>query len=155
MPCMGNDSISMESLMKYLLLILVIISNLSVSYGADKKIYEMVGVKYFNSLFGHVHQNPMRYSKSLTTITCGHPVKIFRQIQEGVESKATINGEWINVKVGSHQGYIDVKYLSPKKPQCFQDKFPKYFERFDLSLSEIYYWGKLFDMYVSGKSKVK
>ncbi|MCK5073467.1 MAG: SH3 domain-containing protein [Bacteriovoracaceae bacterium] len=106
---------------------------------------KIVGIEYFKFMFGHIHLNPLRYSESLTAISCGHPVKIYNKQK----------GDWKFVKVGPYKGYIHKKALSAKKPLCFQDRYPKFFDLFELDPSEQYYWGRLFDQYVRGKSKLK
>jgi hypothetical protein len=47
------------------------------------------------------------------------------------------------------------KYISRRKPECFQDRYPRFFDNVALELSDMYYWGKLFDQYVEGRSKVR
>ena len=107
-------------------------------------------VVYFNQLFGHIHKNPSRYSQSLSTIECGHPVKVMKE-----KGSEFISGNYIKVKVGPYLGYIDQVYLSSKKEKCISDKYPKFFNALDLSLADMFYWGKLNDQYVQGESKVQ
>jgi len=106
-------------------------------------------VVYFNHLFGHVHKSPSRYSQSLSTIECGHPVKI---VQE--KGHEIIKGNYIKVKVGPYNGYIHKIYLSNKKEKCFSDKYPKFFNALNLTITDMFYWGKLNDQFVQGQSKV-
>lgn len=110
-----------------------------------KKKAEYVGLKYYKNIFGHVHQNPSRYSNSLTTISCGHPVKVY----------ANPKKHWSRVKVGPHSGFIEKNFLLNKRPKCFQDNYPRFFDQFTLDISELYYWGRLYDHYVQGKSRVQ
>ena len=107
-------------------------------------------VAYYNHLFGHIHKNPSRYSISLSTISCGHPIKIM-----GTDGKVTMSGNFYKVNVGPYKGYISKKYLNKKKPDCFQDRYPRFFDNLDMSLTDMYYWGKLYDQYVYGRSTVK
>jgi len=110
---------------------------------------EVSRVVYFNHLFGHIHKNPSRYSQSLSTIECGHPIKVVKNKGHEITS-----GNYIKVKVGPYNGYIDQIYLSNKKEKCFSDKYPKFFNALNLSISDMFYWGKLTDQYVQGQSKV-
>lgn len=110
------------------------------AYANDKH----VAVMYYKYMFGNVHQNPSRYSSALTTISCGHPVKIY----------SIKMGDWTKVKVGAQIGYLPMEYLSSKRPVCFQDKYPRFFDQFSLGPTDLYYWGRLYDQYVMGKSKV-
>lgn len=107
-------------------------------------------VMYFNKLFGHIHKNASRYSQSLSTIGCGHPIKILKDKRGEI-----IRNNFHKVKVGPYVGYISQKYLKSKKSKCFQDRFPRFFDNLGLSLTDMYYWGKLYDQYVYGRSTVQ
>jgi len=91
----------------------------------------------------------------MTTVACGHPIKVYKIMRKGMPPAIVFNGGWNFVKVGPYDGYLQRKYLSSRRVPCFQDKYPKFFENFDLDLSELYYWGRLYDLYVNGKSKVR
>ena len=107
------------------------------------------GVNYFKHIFGHIHQNSSPYSSSLMTIHCGHPVKILHPPSKGMSEK------WEHIQVGSFKGYVLKKFLSKKKTSCFQEKYPRFFEGFSLSMTEMYYWGRLYDQYIQGRSRVR
>jgi len=115
-------------------------------YAADK----VSRVVYFKKLFGHIHKNPSRYSQSLSTIGCGHPIKVL--VNKGREEYGK---GFYKVKVGPYEGYISKLYLNDKKPNCFQDKYPRFFDNLELSLTDMYYWGKLYDQYVYGRSTIQ
>lgn len=110
----------------------------------DEKI---VGTFYFSPILGHVHQSPSRTSASLTTIQCAHPIKVMES------SKVTVSPEWAYVQVADHRGFILKQFLSGKRPECFQGKYPRFFDALNLDLSELYYWGRLYDHYVQGESR--
>lgn len=110
---------------------------------------KLVGVYYFKPMYGHVHQSSVRTSASLTTLQCSHPVKVIES------SKVTAGPEWAYVEVAEHRGFILKQFLSEKRPECFQGKYPKFIDAFNLDLSELYYWGRLNDHYISGESRVK
>jgi hypothetical protein len=117
---------------------------------------KMIGVNYFSKIYGHVHKNPFRYSLSLTTISCGHPVKVLKAKAKGSKRYQDIfSKEWRYVKVGPYKGYIHIDYISNRRPRCFQDKYPKFYNSLNLAISDMYFWGKLYDQYLSGKSKVR
>ena len=97
-------------------------------------------VLYFTKLFGHIHKNPSRYSQSLSTIGCGHPIKVM-----GNTEVSSSGVSFLKVKVGPYVGYISKGYLRGKKPECFADEFPRFFDNLNLSLTDMYYWGKLDD----------
>jgi len=133
---------------KMLAIILVAILFPLTSVEAKKAPSKIIKISYLNTIFGHVHRNPSRYSSSLTTISCGHPIKVLKQNILG-------KGQWAQVKVGAHKGFINLMYLSDKRPACFQDRFPRFFDNLDLELTDLYYWGKLYDQYVIGRTKVQ
>lgn len=122
--------------MKWFLLIL-----LSMPIFANEKV---LMVKYLNTPWGHVHQNPSRYSTSLTTLSCGHPIKVL-----------STGSEWQKVQAGPYTGHIRSEQMSDKKPVCMQDKYPRFFDDLKLEITEMYYWGKLYDHYIEGKSRLK
>ncbi len=121
-------------------IIVVIILSISLAAMAKGKKLQFVGVYYYKNLFGHVHQNPSKYSASLTTIECGHPVRIYK-------TKGTFIGRWASVTVAGHKGYIIRAFLRKSKVSCFQKKYPKFLNSLSLDLGQLYYWGKLYDHY--------
>lgn len=114
----------------------------------------LVGIYYFKPTFGHVHKGPSKFSSSLTTIACGHPVKVFsRKVLK--KRREVFGSNFAFVKAGPYKGYLNWDFLSPKLSLCQQDKYPKFFNFMNLSLTEMYYWGKLTEQSVRGKSQVK
>lgn len=107
-----------------------------------------VGVFYFSEMFGHVHQSSVKTSASLTTIQCAHPVKVLES------SKVSVSPEWAFVQVADYRGFIQKQFLVEKRPECFQGKYPKFFDALNLDLSELYYWGRLYDQYTMGETRV-
>lgn len=129
---------------------------ISIAHADEFKDSKVLSVGYFSEIYGHVHKNPFRYSLGLTTISCGHPMKILKARESEKDPyQEVFSGNWRLVKVGPYQGYILMDYISEKKPKCFQDKYPKFFEHFNLEIADMYYWGKLYDQYLAGKSKVQ
>lgn len=115
---------------------------------ANSKDEKVVGVFYLKTLFGHVHQSPTRSSASLTTIQCAHPVKVLES------SKVSTSPEWSYVEVADYHGFILKHFLSKTRPDCFQGEYSKFFDALNLDLSELYYWGRLYDHYIQGESRV-
>lgn len=110
---------------------------------------KVVGIFYMTPMFGHVHQSSVRTSASLTTIQCAHPVKVIES------SKVSVSADWAYVQVAEYRGFIMRQFLSDKKPECFQGKYPKFFDSLNMDLSELYYWGRLYDHYVQGETRVQ
>lgn len=127
-------------------LFLLTLYTLPVTSMAKEKV---VGRLYFQEFLGHLHKNPSKVSSSLTTIQCAYPVKII----EDVEVR-TPRG-WLYAKVGDDKGFILESALSEKRPNCFQEKYPKFYLNLNLDLTDMYYWGRLSDQYVTEESKVK
>lgn len=102
---------------------------------------------YFNKFLGHVHKNPSEDSSSETIVQCAHSVKVLPQ-------KNPIEG-WTYVEVGEDKGYVQSEFLSLKREECFQEKYPKFYLGLDLDITEMYFWGKLNDHYTQGTSRAK
>ena len=129
-----------------LILLLTSLLSFAETTSTDEKV---VGVFYMKPLFGHVHQSSVRTSASLTTIQCAHPVKVLES------TKVSVSPEWAYVQVADYRGFIMKQFLSEKKPDCFQGKYPKFFDTLNMDLSELYYWGRLYDHYVQGETRVQ
>ncbi len=114
----------------------------------------VVQIGYFNKIFGHIHRNASRYSQSLTTIACNHPVKVLAKVS-GKKEELIFSDKWHFVKVGPYRGYINKDYVSSSKVDCFQDRFPRFFDQMEVDITESYYWGRLNDLYIQGKSKLR
>ena len=108
---------------------------------------KVLGRKYFQQFLGHVHKNMSKDSTSLTVVQCAHSVKIL--------AYKSLLPEWRFVEVGEDKGFIETKYLGEKRPDCFQGKYPRFYNRIGLDISEMYFWGKLYDKYATGKSKIE
>ena len=126
-------------------LFLTVFLNYSLGAATSDRTDELLGVFYFSEIFGHIHQFPSPYSSSLTTISCNHPMKVY-------EAKTSKAG-WRLVKTVGLQGYIQSEYLRPKQVQCFQSQYSKFFDALELSITDMYYWGRLSDLYIKGKSR--
>jgi len=135
--------------LKKLILALLILNTFSAFAETVAEDEKTVGVFYFKPILGHVHQSPKELSSSLTTIQCGHPIKVIES------SKVKVGEEWAYVQVADFKGFILKSFLAPARPECFQAKYPKFFDGLNLDLSELYYWGRLYDNYLQGQSKVQ
>ena len=135
---MGDDPIQVESMRLVLALFICFQAWTSET---------SLGRKYFSSFLGHVHKNPMDNSSSMTIVQCQHSVKIL--------SQENVPGDWMYVQVGEDKGYIRKKFLSDKRPKCFQDQYPHYYKSLNLDISEMYFWGRLNDHYLQGTTQIK
>ncbi|ATH08814.1 hypothetical protein BIY24_12915 [Halobacteriovorax marinus] len=128
----------------------ILLLSISIFAQDQKKVLDKV--MYVNQLFAQVHKNPSKHSIYLTTTECGHPVKVYKLVSKS-NARVLFNRTWKIVKVGSYDGYMNGDYLSSTKPKCFQDKYPKFFDSLDLEITDMFYWGKLYDQYVTGQSR--
>jgi len=129
----------------FLILLVFNLLSFAETTSTDEKV---VGVFYMTPLFGHIHQSSVRTSASLTTVQCAHPVKVIES------SKVSISKEWAYVEVADYRGFVMKQYLSEKRPDCIQGKYPKFFDALNMDLSELYYWGRLYDHYIQGETRV-
>ncbi len=140
---------------KFILFFVIFFTNAIGAESAPMK-KSMIGIKYFKELMGNVHQNPSRYSQVLTTISCNHPVKVMKETStDGKEFVLYGEDKWNYVTVGPYAGYIMADYLTEKKNTCFEEEYSKYFDGLNLDINDLYYWARLYDQYVQGKSKVR
>lgn len=108
---------------------------------------KIVGRKYFKHFLGHLHQNASSDSSSLTIVQCSHSVKL-------LQKKGVMSG-WVYAQVGDDKGYIQKDFLVEKRPNCLQGKYPEFYKNMNLDISEMYFWGRLYDHYLQGSSKIK
>ena len=116
----------------------------------------LVGIRYFSQMMGNVHQNPSRYSQVLTTISCNHPVKVMKETsKDGKEFLLYGDDKWSLVSVGPYEGYVMAEFLLEKKAECFDEEYSKFYDGLNLDINDLYFWARLNDQYVQGKSKVR
>ena len=65
-------------------------------------------------------QNPRPSSNPVSILSCGNKVKI-------TPKKNGTLKNWSFVTVGPFEGYLKTQFLVKKKPQCFEDRFPKFY----------------------------
>ena len=147
----------MSGALKKVLMVTVLAPLLS-PFGAaaeDKDLKkEVIKVGHFSEIYGHIHQNPSKYSTSLTNISCGHPVRVY-SIKDESGERSVFNKEWVYVSAGPYEGYIKKEYISDDDPECLQDRYSKFFDRLSLDITDMYYWGKLYDHFVKRKTKAR
>jgi hypothetical protein len=108
---------------------------------------KIIGRQYFTPFLGHLHKNADNDSESLTIVQCSHSVKL-------LDKKNVMLG-WSYVMVGEDKGYMRKDFLSEKRPNCFQQKYQKFYNSSELDITEMYFWGRLSDHYLSGQSRAK
>ncbi|TDJ06849.1 MAG: SH3 domain-containing protein [Deltaproteobacteria bacterium] len=108
---------------------------------------------YYGNMYGHLHQGPSSYSDSLKSLTCGDRVQLI-QDKSGVTTEFS-RFSWVKIKYGPNEGFIRAEFLDKSKPKCFQAKYIKFFNQFKIELNDVFTWGRLYDQYVTGSSKVR
>ena len=147
MSQLGNDSVSLEGLMRFMILSLILLLSFNV-FGKTENAEQIVGVYYLKNMFGHLHQTANPNSISLTTIACGHPIKV-------IKTERAQNQNWFLAEIGAHKGYVLEEQLSTKRPECFQGTYPNFFNGLNLDLAQMYYWGRLYDQFIEFEVKVQ
>ena len=85
----------------------------------------------------------------MTTIQCGYPLKILKS------NLVKHPDDWSLVEASDIRGFVFNNFLADSKPECFQEKYPKFFEALNMDVAELYYWGRLYDQSLIGESKVR
>lgn len=114
----------------------------SMGFAADKN----AGRLYFQGFMGHLHKSASDSSASMTAIQCAQSVELVEK--EGV----SVPDGWKYGRVGEDYGYVRSKFLGEKRPECFQQKYPKFYNALNLDLADFYYWGRLSDHFIEGES---
>ena len=110
---------------------------------------KVVGRMYFNEFMGHLHKSPLKTSNSLTTIQCSQSVKI-------LEEKGKFNsGEWFYASVGEDKGYIHSQFLQTSRPNCFQEEYLRFYQKLNLDITDMYYFGRLQDHYLKATTRAQ
>lgn len=133
--------------MKKLLFTLTLLLPFSLAAKNDSK-DEIVGVYYLKNMFGHLHQSANANSISLTTIACGHPIKVLK-------TEKAQGQTWFFAEIGAHKGYVREDQMTAKRPECFQATYPNFFNNLNLDLAQMYYWGRLYDQFIEFEVKVQ
>ena len=139
MSQLGDNSVPMESLKLFFLFLFL-------SFSLQAKV---VGVMYFNEFMGHLHKSATKTSNSLTTIQCSQPVKVLE------ENGKFSSGQWFYVSVGNDKGYIHSQFLQTSRPECFQERYPRFYQKLELDLSDMYYFGRLQDHFIKAITRAQ
>lgn len=96
---------------------------------------------YANKVYVQMHQNKSKFSRILSNFECN---QVFQLIRD--------EGEFYKVKFATYEGYILSEHLDKRKSkECFQDNYRKFMEFLDLGVSDMHYWGRLQDLYVTSE----
>lgn len=112
----------------------------------------LIGTFYINKIFANLHQHPSPYSPSVQIVACGDPVKVYES------NDSLLPPEWTSASTsiyGEANGFLSKNIFSKEKESCLQNKYPKFFNLLNLELTEMYHWGKLYDQYITVKTRVR
>jgi len=112
-----------------------------------KKPSRAQSIYYLKNVYGLVHQGESNSTTSLTTLACGHPIRVLKSGEN--------NSDWFSVKVGPYSGHMNKSFLSRNRVKCIQDLYTTFWNKLNLEVSDFYYWGRLYDQYEYGKSRVR
>lgn len=135
-----------------LTLFCLFLSICSNSFGQAKVTTKVAKLGYVSSMFAQLYSGANRYMEIYTTLECGHPLKILARV-EGKKEEIIFGDGWHLVKAGGYEGFIPARFVSETKVKdCFNMQYPKYFDSLNLTISEMYYWGRLKSIYSYGES---
>lgn len=91
--------------------------------------------------FTHLRKGPEVSSPIISTFICGEKATSLGR-----------NGIWLKVKVGGLVGFIMAKAYSKNKVSCLRKKSSRFFDSLNLSMRDIYVWGKLSERWIEGET---
>lgn len=135
-------------------IILSLLLTLSLEGHAQVKVTTKVAkLGYVSSMFAQLYSGPNRDMEIYTTLECGHPVKILSR-SDGKTEEMIFGRGWYLIKAAGHEGFVQARFVSESKvTDCFNQQYPKYYDALNLTISEMYYWGRLKNVYNYGESK--
>jgi hypothetical protein len=101
---------------------------------------------YFQEVFGLLYLNPSWTSESNDVLSCNDLVETFEY------PSLVLPEGWVRAKIRGKEGHIPAAFLATTKATCFAQKYPKFFDRFNLSATERFYFGRLYGRYHWGNS---
>ena len=99
---------------------------------------------YFQQTFGLLYNNPSWTADSSDVLACNDRVETFSF------PAANLPEGWVKAKIRGKEGFVPQAFLAERRATCFAEKYPKFFDRFNLSVSERFYWGRLYGRYLWG-----
>ena len=99
---------------------------------------------YFQENFGLLYNNPSWSSEGQDVLACNERVATI------IYPQANLPEGWVRAKIRGKEGFIPRAFLAEKKARCFAEKYPKFYDRFNLSATERFYWGRLMGRYLWG-----
>ena len=109
------------------------------------KMEKVAGPKmYFQQNFGLLYLNPSLSADSGDVLACNDRLETFYYPQ------AALPEGWVRATIRGKEGFVPLAFLAERRANCFAEKYPKFFDRFNLSATERFYWGRLLGRYLWG-----
>jgi hypothetical protein len=105
------------------------------------------GVTWFTKTYGQMQPWPAPLGEGLMTLSCGQSLETYSADQ--------IPMNHVLVGANGQKGLLRQEDTSEKRPSCPQGKYPRFMNGLELTLMDLYYWGRLNDIVVRGRSKAK
>ena len=130
----------------FALLVFLLLATLASAEVQDlSKTTPVAGPKmYFQQTFGLLYNNPSWTADSMDVLACNDQVETF------TFPTANLPEGWVKVKIRDKAGFVPLAFLAERRATCFAEKYPKFFDRFNLSATERFYWGRLYGRYLWG-----
>ena len=95
------------------------------------KVERQAGPKmYFQENFGLLYLNPSWTAESNDVLSCNDQLETF------VYPSLVMPEGWVRAKIRGKEGHVPTAFLATGKASCFAQKYPKFFDRFNLSATE-------------------
>jgi hypothetical protein len=95
-------------------------------------------IVYLSQSFAHIYSKPFNNTEALTTIACGHPLKVSSTPDNQYKN-------WLQVELEGQIGYVYKDFTTSSRPKCFQAQFNSFYRGLKLDLEDLYYWGRIND----------
>ncbi len=105
------------------------------------------GVIWFAKTYGQMKPWPGPLDEGLLTVSCGQSLETYSSDQ--------IPANHVFVGVSGQKGLLLQEDTLEKRPICPQSQYPRFTKGLGLTLMDVYYWGRLGDMVIRGRSKAK
>lgn len=77
------------------------------------------------------------------------------EIESGGQKQSLFHNRWKYISAGPYEGYIMKDFISSEAPECFQDKYPRFFENLELSITDMHFWGRLYDHFLIEETEIR
>ena len=87
---------------------------------------------YIQNSFVHLKDFVSSHSSYSQTLMCGTPVELIKELSDHYQ-----------VRYDKKVGFIPKSSAVKSPAQCFQEKYPVFFQSLNIDNADLFYWGKL------------